>query len=359
MSADESDFPLSPDAPIALVIEDDADGAQVATAMLRMLGYRSRWTKDANEALYALTEGPPSIILLDICLPVMDGVNLIKVARKVRGMAAVPVVAMSAVYPAEGPVSKVLAKEGVTTFLSKPYTMNGLRAALDSARSAAMKFGPAPTASMSEGMPSITDADIAAKTTPAEPLAADEPEPVAPEPDPPTPTTPPPTPRVTPPPPARSNSVRDITPRHTRAPGRYDESDDALSFPIKHDTGEHPLPETHVPGADSLTATEILGSVTSEGANSMIIVEKATKATVTFRSLDLKIAPGNMVRMEVRHRMAVKDSMQESLIRLLGHASSCEEAGAGGWRVKARVAAARPADAWDHLVDYLTRFAGY
>lgn len=380
MSADESDYPLSPTAPVALVIEDDPDGARIAIDMLRMLGYRSRWSRDANEALYALSEGPPALILLDICLPVMDGVNLIKVARKFKGIDAVPVVGVSAVYPEGGSVTKVLEKEGVPVFLSKPFTMNGLRDALDRARSVAMKFGPPPPPSMSEGMPAVTDADIARATASA---TASEAGPPAPAPDP-TPTPPvaepaPPTPRPTSSPSARTLTPgpsaqtlppgatsratpkrnpfqdRSYTPGRMRGPG----DEDSLSFPIKFDTGDHPMPGSSTPGPDKLAATEIVGKVTVDSSSSMIIVEAASRASVTFRSLDLEIAPGSMVRMEVRHRMAVDDSMQEITIRLLGHSSACVETPAGDWKVRARVAAARPSEAYDHLVDFLMRFADY
>lgn len=357
LPSQDFEIQLADTAPIALVVEDDLDAANVARGMLRLLGYRSRVAGDANEALYALSEGPPSLILMDICLPVMDGVNLIKVARRVSGLEAVPVVAMSAVYPEEGPVAKVLGSEGVTTFLSKPFTLNGLRSAIDGARGAAMKFGPPPAASMAEFAP----VKEAPKPKPA-PAAAPAPvvtkAPAAPPKAAPTPPRPPPKPSVQPDARTALAGPR-LPPRSaTTSGGMASIMDGTLDFPIDN-TDEHPLPGTTA-GAETLTSnSEVLGSATVEGHSTMIIVERASKSSLQIRSPDEPLAVGSMIRLEIRHRMAVDDAMQDITIRALGHIGSCDEVPNHGWRVKVRVAAARPPETFTHLIDYLERFASF
>ncbi len=113
-----------------MVVEDDPDAAEVASGMLRLLGFKPHVCPDAHHALYALADGPPDLILLDICLPEMDGVNLLKVARRVAEARDVPVIAASAVYPREGAIARSLRDLGVTVFLSKPFTLAGLREAI-------------------------------------------------------------------------------------------------------------------------------------------------------------------------------------------------------------------------------------
>ena len=113
-----------------MVVEDDPDAAEVASGMLRLLGYDPLICPDAHRALYALAERTPDLILLDICLPEMDGVNLLKVARRVAEARSVPVIAASAVYPREGAIARSLRELGVTVFLSKPFTLAGLREAI-------------------------------------------------------------------------------------------------------------------------------------------------------------------------------------------------------------------------------------
>jgi two-component system, cell cycle response regulator DivK len=117
-------------APLAMVIEDDPDAAEVATGMLQMLGFRVQVCPDAHQALYALSANAPDLILLDICLPEMDGVSLLKVARRVKEARDVPVIAASAIYPKGGPIQRALMELGVTEYLNKPFTMAGLKASL-------------------------------------------------------------------------------------------------------------------------------------------------------------------------------------------------------------------------------------
>ena len=119
------------DAPMAMVIEDDPDAAEVATGMLQMLGFRVRVCPDAHDALYALSATAPDLILLDICLPEMDGVNLLKVARRVKEARDVPVIAASAIYPRGGPIQRSLEELGVKAYLNKPFTLSGLKASID------------------------------------------------------------------------------------------------------------------------------------------------------------------------------------------------------------------------------------
>lgn len=113
-----------------MVVEDDPDAAEVASGMLRLLGFDPIVCPDAHRALYALADQTPDLILLDICLPEMDGVNLLKVARRVAEARDVPVIAASAVYPREGTIARSLRELGVTVFLSKPFTLAGLREAI-------------------------------------------------------------------------------------------------------------------------------------------------------------------------------------------------------------------------------------
>ncbi|MCP4869853.1 MAG: response regulator [Proteobacteria bacterium] len=339
LPSEDYEIKLADSAPIALVVEDDPDAANVAKGMLRLLGYRSRVAVDANEALYALSEGPPSLILMDICLPVMDGVNLIKVARKVSGLEAVPVVAMSAVYPEDGPVAKVLSSEGVTTFLSKPFTLNGLRSSIDNARGAALRFGPPPAPSMAEF----------AAPPPPEPKAA-EPAP-----------TPKPVPEAPKPAPARTQSHAGprLPPHAMGSSGAMAAiMDGDLDFPIEN-TDEHPLPGSTGATETLTSSAEVIGSATVDGHSTMIIVERASKSSLTLRSPDEPLEQGAMIRLEIRHRMAVNDAMQDITIRALGHIGSCDEVPNHGWKVKVRVAAARPPEAFSHLIDYLERIASF
>ena len=121
------------DRPVALVVEDDESAVDVALGLLAMLGYRARVARDGHEALLAVSQRQPDLILLDIHLPELDGVSFLKVLRRVTEMREVPVVAVSAVYPPNGPVARMLHDLGVSQYLSKPFNLAGLRAAVATA----------------------------------------------------------------------------------------------------------------------------------------------------------------------------------------------------------------------------------
>jgi CheY-like chemotaxis protein len=117
----------------ALVVEDDESAVDIAEGLMRMLGYRTRVALDGHAALVQISTRIPDFILLDIHLPEMDGITFLKVLRKVREARDVPVVAVSAVYPPDGPVSRMLEGLGVSQYLSKPFNLAGLRAAISTA----------------------------------------------------------------------------------------------------------------------------------------------------------------------------------------------------------------------------------
>ena len=338
------DVELADGAPIALIVEDDRDAAMVASGLLRLLGYRSRITFESTEALYALAEGLPSLMLMDVCLPMMDGLGLIKVARRIEGMRTVPVVAVSAIYPEDGAVARGLAAAGVTAYLSKPYTLNGLRASIDEARSAALRLGPAPTPSMGEGLRSISDDDI-------EGWRGGSRE----EPEPPPPPTPAPPPRSQErPAPAPAPAVAKLRSPPPSASGRMPALsmvDASLDFPVV-DTAENDLPDE---GEASPQVMEVYAQATVGRRRLMTVVDSCSRSSMTLRSEDEPMQQKDLVRLEVNHRMAVQDTMEDVLIRLLGNVVAIEDLGTE-WKYKLHITAARPADAYDHLIEYFDRF---
>lgn len=119
-----------PPPPLALVVEDDEDAAQIATSMLRLCGFRTKHAANANDALLVAAEERPDLILLDVCLPDMNGVGFMQVAARMPGFDKVKVLAASALYPENGPVGAQLKRLGVHHYLDKPFTVGGMRAKL-------------------------------------------------------------------------------------------------------------------------------------------------------------------------------------------------------------------------------------
>ncbi|MGA9315276.1 MAG: response regulator, partial [Solirubrobacteraceae bacterium] len=80
-------------APRVLVVEDDEDIAQALQRSLRMEGYEVRAAADGNAALEHGRTFAPDLVILDLGLPELDG---IEVAKRLRDGADVPILILTA-----------------------------------------------------------------------------------------------------------------------------------------------------------------------------------------------------------------------------------------------------------------------
>jgi CheY-like chemotaxis protein len=101
--------------PLVLVVEDSAEIREYLELLLERGGYRVNTAGHGAEALAALYRGPhPSVILLDLMMPGMDGRALMDCLRADPSLASIPVIVFSA-NPRPVP-------EGAAAVLIKPST---------------------------------------------------------------------------------------------------------------------------------------------------------------------------------------------------------------------------------------------
>ncbi|KYF70136.1 hypothetical protein BE15_24155 [Sorangium cellulosum] len=103
-----------------LVVDDEDDAGEIAGAMLRELGVEPRVVRSVEEALRALVEFRPDILISDLGMPHEDGFSLM---RKVRALApdaggAIPAIAITA-YARREDRQRALAS-GFQVYLTKP-----------------------------------------------------------------------------------------------------------------------------------------------------------------------------------------------------------------------------------------------
>jgi signal transduction histidine kinase/ActR/RegA family two-component response regulator len=111
-----------------LVIDDDVDVLQILCAYLERSGYRVTGRGSASEGLTAARQNPPDVILSDIAMPEMDGIELCQ-ALKIR-LPKVPVVLMSGHASSVDPDR--IRRAGAAALLAKPFTMRQVTEVLDS-----------------------------------------------------------------------------------------------------------------------------------------------------------------------------------------------------------------------------------
>lgn len=102
-----------------LVVEDIPDILRLLDATLKFKGYRVVTARNGQEALDAIQEERPAIIITDILMPKMDGFSLVHRLRIDPETRDIPVIFLTATYVA--PEDKAFALTiGVTRFIEKP-----------------------------------------------------------------------------------------------------------------------------------------------------------------------------------------------------------------------------------------------
>ncbi|MBJ7413705.1 MAG: response regulator, partial [Phenylobacterium sp.] len=115
-----------------LAAEDNATNRLLLSAMLAPLGAELIFAEDGRQALDALAEGRFDVVLMDVQMPVMNGVDAARAIRALeaeRGLRRTPILAVSAnVMP--GQVQDYMAA-GMDGVVAKPIEMGGLIAAIE------------------------------------------------------------------------------------------------------------------------------------------------------------------------------------------------------------------------------------
>lgn len=127
LPADKNPEPL-PTNTLVLVAEDDPNSSRLAGKMLESLGYRAAFAADGAEAVKAFAPGKFAAILMDMAMPVMDGLEATKNIRSAETGPRVLIIALTAnVMP--GDRERCLAS-GMDGFLAKPFKRAELGAML-------------------------------------------------------------------------------------------------------------------------------------------------------------------------------------------------------------------------------------
>jgi two-component system, cell cycle response regulator DivK len=105
-----------------LVVEDNAKNMTLLRDVLRATGYRTLEASTAGQALVLATEHGPALVLLDIRLPDMDGLDVLRRLRMDERTASIPVLAVTA--QAMKGDSERFKEAGFDGYLSKPLDID-------------------------------------------------------------------------------------------------------------------------------------------------------------------------------------------------------------------------------------------
>lgn len=129
--SDLSDLDLR-SAPRVLIVDDNATNRVVAQALCEMFGCSSELAEDGLEALQAVQESRYDLILMDIKMPRLDGVQATQAIRALDGpVSRIPIVALTA--NADPDDAKHYLSIGMAAVVEKPIKPERLRMAMNAA----------------------------------------------------------------------------------------------------------------------------------------------------------------------------------------------------------------------------------
>lgn len=112
-----------------LVAEDDRDNRELLVSILTHYGFQTLTATNGHQAIQTALESRPDLIMMDISMPIINGLEAIRTIKADPAMAAVPIIAMSAY---DGREDMLAAREaGCVDFLPKPMELIKLKGRID------------------------------------------------------------------------------------------------------------------------------------------------------------------------------------------------------------------------------------
>ncbi len=111
-----SENTASDDKQTILIVDDDKNILELINLLLKKEGYDTVTAERGDEAISAFLKNPPSLVLLDVMLPSIDGY---KVLQSIRKTSSIPVIMLTA---KDETIDKVLGLElGADDYMTKPF----------------------------------------------------------------------------------------------------------------------------------------------------------------------------------------------------------------------------------------------
>lgn len=111
-----------------LIVDDEVDVVEVVTVLLEHEGYQIMKAYDGKEALEIVDKETPDLIILDIMMPEIDGVEVCRRLRQRDELKEIPIVMFSAKLSAID--KKESFDAGADGFISKPFNARGFIAGI-------------------------------------------------------------------------------------------------------------------------------------------------------------------------------------------------------------------------------------
>jgi CheY-like chemotaxis protein len=126
-----------------LIVDDNNDNLVLISLSLQDFGYRVITARDGEEAIQVASVARPQLILMDIAMPKMDGLDATRKLRQEAHFQEVPVIALTA-FGTDG-FRRAAAEAGFDGYLTKPIDFERLRRLMNALLSSKQSHPPTPT----------------------------------------------------------------------------------------------------------------------------------------------------------------------------------------------------------------------
>lgn len=113
-----------------LVVDDDAVNRQLASDTLAAAGYDVSSAVDGVEALERVRREPPDLLILDVMMPRMNGLEVCRIVKSVASDTFIPIILVTVKSDVDSKVAGL--KLGADDYIGKPYNPLELRARVES-----------------------------------------------------------------------------------------------------------------------------------------------------------------------------------------------------------------------------------
>jgi CheY-like chemotaxis protein len=112
-----------------MIIEDEADAAELFSEMMRINGFRVIKMFSSAPAIPIIAQEKPDVILLDVMMPDISGLEVLRYIRREPELASIPVIILSAKsMPSD---IKTGIEAGASMYLTKPVGFQDLKQAVE------------------------------------------------------------------------------------------------------------------------------------------------------------------------------------------------------------------------------------
>ena len=116
--------------PLVLIVDDDRDNLLLASCVIESMAMKYVVTNDSEECLRLIYKLLPDIILLDVVMPKINGLEITRIIKQDKKTSHIPIIAVTGLTKAED--KNQLLEGGFNGYICKPYLIEELESKVKS-----------------------------------------------------------------------------------------------------------------------------------------------------------------------------------------------------------------------------------